>query len=172
MMMVSRLLLLLVSVAAISWSQVGAKRSHGAHAHGAAKLSIALEGQRLEMEFESPAHAVLGFEHEAKSAADRKRAEAALTLLKARFNEMVMLPPAAGCTARPEKVEVHQDGSHSEVHGQFVATCARPLEGGTVRFAFTKVFPEIAEVTVHFVSDKQQSSVVVQKDRGTLTIAK
>lgn len=149
-----------------------AKREHKAHAHGAAKLDLALDGQRVQVEFESPAHAVVGFEYTPKSAADKKRVETALTTLKSRIGEMVIFPAASACVFTPSKVELHPDGDHSEVHATFTVACGKPLDGGIIRFGVTKVFPEIEEVAVQWISDKQQTSVQVKRDRGTLTIAK
>ncbi|MFN9891945.1 MAG: DUF2796 domain-containing protein, partial [Acidobacteriota bacterium] len=129
-------------------AQLGSQqRGHKAHEHGHAKLNIAFEtttGAPVgAIELESPADSILGFEHAAKTPADKARQEKALATLKARFGEMVILP--AGCKMTPAKVEVHVEGQHAEVHAEFNAKCAGPIAGKTISFGFAKVFPKIEE---------------------------
>ncbi|MCX6587671.1 MAG: DUF2796 domain-containing protein [Acidobacteria bacterium] len=155
--------------------QLGAQqRAHKAHEHGHAKLNIAFEstsGMPVgAVELESPADSILGFEHAAKTPADKAKQEKALAVLKARFGEMVVLP--AGCKMTPAKVEVHVDGQHAEVHAEFNAKCAGPIAGKSISFGFAKVFPKIEEVEVQLLAGTQQAKLEVEKDKGTLQIAK
>lgn len=158
-------------------------RSRKAHEHGSAKVNIAFEtatgAPKGVIEFESPADSIVGFEYEAKSAADKAKVTAALRVLKARFGEMVILPPASGCklTNKSAKVEAeHHDAKskeqHSEVHAEFDVTCAKPLSGGEIRFGFTKVFPKVHDVDVALLVGEQQSKADVENDKGVLKIAK
>jgi hypothetical protein len=45
--------------------------SLGAHEHGVARLDVAQEGTTLELDFNSPAMNIVGFEHAATSDADK-----------------------------------------------------------------------------------------------------
>jgi hypothetical protein len=158
-------------------------RSRKAHEHGSAKVNIAFEtatgSPKGVIEFESPAESVVGFEYEAKSAADKAKVAAALGVLKARFGEMVILPAASGCklTNKSAKVEAeHHDAKskeqHSEVHAEFDVVCTKPLSGGEIRFGFTKVFPKVHDVDVALLVGEQQSKADVENDKGVLKIAK
>ena len=51
--------------------------SLGKHEHGVASLNVALDGQTLEIQLQSPAMNLVGFEHEAKSDADKAKVTAA-----------------------------------------------------------------------------------------------
>jgi hypothetical protein len=178
-----RLTLVLLAVGVILPAQT---RSRKAHEHGSAKVSIAFEtakgAPKGVIEFESPAESVVGFEYEAKTPADKAKVTAALNTLKARFGEMVILPPAAACklTAKSAKMEAeHHDATqtgkqeqHSEVHAEFDVACAKPLNGLEIRFGFTKVFPKIHDVDVALLVGEQQSSADVENDKGVLKIAK
>jgi len=158
-------------------------RSRKAHEHGSAKVSIAFEAAtgmpKGAIEFEAPAESVVGFEYEAKSAADKAKVAAALKTLTARFGEMVILPAASGCklTNKSAKVEAeHHDAKskeqHSEVHAEFDVVCAKPLSGTEIRFGFMKVFPKIHDVDVTLLVGEQQSKADVENDKGVLKIAK
>lgn len=179
-----RLALVLLAVGALLPAQT---RSRKAHEHGSAKVSIAFESTKGApkgvIEFESPAESVIGFEHEAKSAADKAQAAAALNTLKARFAEMVIFPAAASCrvTNKSAKVEAGHGAEktkgakqeqHAEVHAEFDVQCAKPLAGTEIRFGFTKVFPKIHDVDVALLAGEQQLSADVENDKGVLKIAK
>ena len=57
--------------------------THSTHLHGYAELTIALDGDLLEINLESPAFNIIGFEYKAKSAKEIQRLEKSEELLKA-----------------------------------------------------------------------------------------
>ena len=75
-----------------------------AHVHGIATLNLAMEGDKLEIEFVSPAGNIVGFEHEAVTAAERRAIRDAIEQLM-KGNELFDLPPAAGCSLHVAEVE-------------------------------------------------------------------
>ena len=78
--------------------------SLGAHEHGVGRLNAALDGKTLELELESPAMNLVGFEHVATSDADKAKVAAARAQLEkplALFN----LPKAAGCVVENQELE-------------------------------------------------------------------
>lgn len=159
-------LLLLASCAV--WAQGTQK----AHVHGAASLDLAIEGATITALFESPADAIMGFEHAAKTPAEIKKRDEALAKLKARFAEMVILPATAQCAWKPGKAEVHIHGGHADVEAEFTAQCRGPLNRGEVRFGFAKVFPEIHEVKVQLIGTAQQTGAVIKHDAGTVRLGR
>ncbi len=58
------------------------KRQHDAHVHGIAALNLALEGQEVHIEFDSPAANLVGFEHAPSSEADHAALDKAVATLK------------------------------------------------------------------------------------------
>ena len=58
-------------------------QQHEAHVHGIATLSMAFEDTTLEMQFESPAANLLGFEHQAKDSEEKQLVEAMASTLRA-----------------------------------------------------------------------------------------
>ncbi|MEL7232424.1 MAG: DUF2796 domain-containing protein [Pseudomonadota bacterium] len=75
-------------------------RSLEAHVHGAAKLALVLDGDRVTAELETPLYNVLGFEAEPQSEAERLQVEAANLALSNPASLMVFTGQA-GCTALP-----------------------------------------------------------------------
>ena len=85
-----------------------------AHVHGIATLNLAMEGDELEIEFVSPAGNVVGFEHEAVTAVERRAIRDAIEQLK-KGNELFDLPPAASCSLHVAEVE-HVGPGHGAEH--------------------------------------------------------
>ena len=75
-----------------------------AHVHGIATLNLAMEGDKLEIEFVSPAGNIVGFEHEAVTAAERRAIRDAIEQLM-KGNELFDLPHAASCSLHVAEVE-------------------------------------------------------------------
>jgi hypothetical protein len=145
-------------------------KTQKAHVHGLAQINIALEGLKGEVEFEAPAAGVVGFEHEAKTPAQKKAVNDALNALRTRGQELVQFPATAGCKLTPKEIEVHREGAqHSEIHAHYDLVCAK-APTGSISFGVTKMFPSTTEVKVQFVSDKTQKSITVVKDATKLTL--
>jgi hypothetical protein len=58
------------------------KRQHDAHVHGIAALNLALEGNEVHVELDSPAANIVGFEHAPSSEADHAALDKAVAILK------------------------------------------------------------------------------------------
>ncbi|WP_286220876.1 ZrgA family zinc uptake protein [Marinobacter apostichopi] len=90
-----------------------------AHQHGQAELQLAMDGQLVELMALSPAHNLLGFEHEPRTEAEQEAVESALTWL----TETPLINTVSGsCSIQTS--EVHYafagddgDDAHHEEHG-------------------------------------------------------
>lgn len=158
----------------LSWAAAGTtkkRHQHGAHEHGTAAVNIAIEERTATVEFTAPADSVVGFEHQAKSAADQTKQAMALDRLRHNIDSMVVVDPALGCRFSPTKVDVvQQDAEHAEVLGTFAVSCHTPLAGSKVRFGFTKTFPRIQTVNVQLVGVTQQVGASIKRDKGELEV--
>lgn len=99
-------------IAAVTSGSLAAfERQHEAHVHGEAELNLVLEGQKLSAELKSPLMNIVGFEHEATSAADKAAIAAADKALEDVYNRF-KLPKKALCLV--DTVEVHMASEHDE----------------------------------------------------------
>ena len=95
------------------------KRQHDAHVHGIAALNLALEGQEVHVELDSPAANIVGFEHAPSSEADHAALDKAVATLKD-GNRLFRFNAEAGC--RMEKADVtsalldEEHGEHGDEH--------------------------------------------------------
>jgi hypothetical protein len=185
----------LIFLGFISMPAVAAEQRHaGKHVHGEGELNIAVEGMTALIEFRAPGDSLYGFEHEAKTDAEKKKLQGALELLKSKIHEMVILDKSLGCKFTPKRVAVVEEGAdhgtktqeqkgsagkpveqkkspeHREVVAEFSLACAKPLSGTTVRFGFTKAFPSLNELEVQALSGANQSGATIRKDKGSVKL--
>jgi hypothetical protein len=165
--------------------------SLGAHEHGVGRLNAALDGQTLELELESPAMNLVGFEHVATSDADKAKVAAARARLEqplALFN----LPKAAGCVVENQELESplfgdkpdadddhdedakDEDGhehhhDHSEIHARYQFTCATPTALKSLDLAtLFNSFPATQKIQVQLIGPSGQQGVEVTAKAAAL----
>jgi hypothetical protein len=161
--------------------------SLGAHEHGVGRLNAVLDGQTLQLELESPAMNLVGFEHAATSEADKAKVVAARTELEnplALFN----LPKAAGCVVssqelnsplfgdKPDADDDHDEDAkdehhheHSEIHAHYQFTCATPGALNTLDLAnIFSTFPATQKIQVQLIGPSGQQGVEVTAKAAAL----
>lgn len=170
------------------------QRQLGAHAHGQGKLGIAIERRSVEIELEAPGSDIVGFEHAASTAEQRKAVADARALL-AKPLALFKLPEGAGCKVASTRVRLigggqqhnhgHSHGAkakdakakagagasepHSEFHAEYKLTCAKPELITEIDFDYFKSFPRAETLDVSFIGGKgQQAKYKVTKDKPKL----
>ncbi|WP_149088197.1 DUF2796 domain-containing protein [Pseudomonas prosekii] len=163
--------------------------SLSAHEHGVGRLNAALDGQTLELELESPAMNLVGFEHAATTDADKAKVAAARAKLEnplALFN----LPKAAGCKVATQELEsplfgdkpdadddhdeADKDGhehhhDHSEIHAHYQFSCSAPGALKTLDLAnIFNTFPATQKIQVQLISPSGQQGVEVTAKAAAL----
>jgi hypothetical protein len=165
--------------------------SLGAHEHGVGRLNAVLDGQALELELDSPAMNLVGFEHLATTAADKAKVAAVRKQLEnpvALFN----LPKGAGCVVstqalnsplfgdKPEADHDHDDDAkdgahehhhdHSEIHAHYQFTCTTPTALGNLDLTQVfKTFPATQKIQVQLIGPSGQQGVEATATAATLT---
>lgn len=143
-----------------------AAREHGAHSHGAGKISLAFDGKKGRIEIKAPTESIYGFEHEAKSKADKKKKEDGLLKLEKQISDMIVFNAELKCEIRKDIFEVVQKENHADVEAEFNVTCEKPVAGSTIVFNVQKVFPRFKDADIDALVDSVQKSVEA-KQNGT-----
>ncbi len=157
-----------------------------AHVHGMAMLNVALEDQQLELQLESPAMNIVGFEYQAKSTADKQTVEAAQSRLN-NAAALFALSTAAACTLtsvsidndlledtdkhkKEENAESHDaDHQHSDITAHYHYHCTTPAALGNIDLAgFFKQFPNTEKIQVQLITADQQQGVELSHKRTLL----
>ncbi|WP_347902262.1 DUF2796 domain-containing protein [Pseudomonas purpurea] len=170
--------------------------SLGAHEHGVGRLNAALDGQTLELELESPAMNLVGFEHVASSAEDKAKVAATRAQLEKPL-VLFNLPTAAQCVISQQELESplfgdkpdadeHDDDDdhatdgkglaakehhhdHSEIHAHYQFSCANPGALKTLDLTQVfKTFPATQKIQVQLISPSGQQGVEVTSKAATL----
>ncbi|MGE7964371.1 DUF2796 domain-containing protein [Pseudomonas sp. NPDC089918] len=163
--------------------------SLSAHEHGVGRLNAALDGQTLELELESPAMNLVGFEHAATTDADKAK----VTAVRAQLEKPLVLfnlPKAAGCVVATQELEsplfgdkpdadddhdeADKDGhehhhDHSEIHAHYQLSCSAPGALKTLDLAnIFNTFPATQKIQVQLISPSGQQGVEVTAKAAAL----
>ena len=163
--------------------------SLGAHEHGVARLNAVLDGKALELELESPAMNLVGFEHLATTDADKAKVAAARKQLEQPL-ALFSLPKAAGCVVSSQELEsplfgdkpeddhdhatdgkgaAAHDHDHSEIHAHYQFTCASPAALKNLDLAnIFKTFPATQKIQVQLIGPSGQQGVETTPKAATL----
>ena len=165
-----------------------------AHEHGVGRLNAVLDGKALELELESPAMNLVGFEHLATTDADKAKLAAARKQLEQPL-VLFSLPKAAGCVVSSQELEsplfgdkpdddhdhatdgkgaaAHDhdhDHDHSEIHAHYQFTCASPAALKNLDLAnIFKTFPATQKIQVQLIGPSGQQGVEVTAKAALLT---
>ncbi|END0096643.1 TPA: DUF2796 domain-containing protein [Pseudomonas aeruginosa] len=154
--------------------------SLGKHEHGVAQLNVALDGKTLELELDSPAMNLVGFEHAASTDADKAAVAKARAQLEKPL-ELFALPVTAGCSvasqelrsplfgdkapahAHKEKAghehehEHEHENGHADIHGHYQLSCEKPELLKLLTLAeFFKRFPATQKIQVQLIGPDGQ----------------
>ena len=174
MTFIARYLFILFLPTLITVSGIAKSSTHEAHRHGQAELTLVLENGVLEIQFESPAANILGFEHIAKSLDQRKAVRQA---------EMALIEPdllfsfaGTDCQAKITRVDLsgvmgsqqhvhhnhsaeHDEGGHSEISTRYNFICNNPEKLGSVSVLLFKSFPGIEKINAMWITETKQGAV-------------
>jgi len=170
-------------------------RSRGKHEHGHGTLDMAIEGNRVLIEFHAPGADIVGFEHHARTEEDKAAIGKAIRLLKTPL-ALFTMPADAAC--RVDKVLVspagddmhehapehadkhknahqgahekeHKDG-HMEFHAEYALACERPEQIRRIAFPYFKLFPRSRELAVTVIDGRGQARHEVERDTPTVDL--
>ncbi|MDD1977908.1 MULTISPECIES: DUF2796 domain-containing protein [Pseudomonas] len=147
--------------------------AHGslaAHEHGVARLNVVLDGKALELELQSPAMNLVGFEHKASSEADKAKVAAVRAQLEKPL-ALFTLAKAAECSESAQALESPLFGDtpaataadkhdHSEIHAHYTFACAKPeqLTGFDLSPLF-KAFPATQKIQLQLIGLNGQQGI-------------
>lgn len=176
-------LLLLMSYSLDIFSS-GTPSSHGVHVHGSAALNVVLDGDRLFIEFDSPALNLAGFEHEPDNEAQRS------TLLNVRqtlvsADRLFHFSPTK-CI--PENIEIevpflkiHQENNphthhqeaqpdHADFHADYIFHCRQSKGLKTILVKLFVFFPGIQEIRVQWIFHGRQGFALLTAEHPELKV--
>ena len=159
-----------------------------AHEHGSAQLNVVLDGKMLELQLDSPAMNLVGFEHAAKSDADKAKVAAARSQLE---QPQVLFGLNAGdCNISKQELEsplfakhadTHKhkhdhdhekshDSEHSDIHAHYTLDCQKPEELKQLNLGeLFKRFPATEKIQVQLIGPNGQQGLELTPAQPTLS---
>lgn len=137
----------------------------GAHVHGAARLQVAVDGDTLNLQLETPLANLVGFEH-APRTDQQKRAIRAMAERLRQAGEIFTPSPAARCTTVSVELESPLlqpsppsggDG-HADLDGSFVFRCQDPAALRDLEVGLFASFPKLRRIDVQVAGPRGQSA--------------
>jgi len=157
----------------------------GAHEHGVAKLNAVLDSSTLELELDSPAMNLVGFEHAAHSDADKAKVAAVRQQLEQPLT-LFGLAAAAGCKEDAQVLESplfgdpakadddgdeHEHGhQHSDIGAHYQLNCAAPAKLTQIDLApLFKAFPATQKINVQLIGPNGQKGAETSPGNAVVT---
>ncbi|MWV16281.1 DUF2796 domain-containing protein [Pseudomonas sp. L-22-4S-12] len=174
---------LLPLAAAHAQSHEHGHEEHGSldkHEHGVASLNVVLDGNTLEIQLESPAMNLLGFEHAASSAADQAKVAAARRQLE-QPQALFALPIEAKCALKEHELqgalfaadaddEQGGEPGHSDISAHYQFDCATPAALQTLELgSFFGSFPGTEKLDVQLIGPSGQQGTTLSPGNSRLT---
>ena len=150
-------------------------RQKDSHEHGAAKLMMVMEGEKLQVEFEVPSESLIGFEHFPKSQSNRENFNEAIKILSDP-SKLFSMPIKAECLLvgmnvsqslfSNEEEHGHDESEKSEIHSEFKSNyswnCQHLDEIDSIGTQLMSLFPRIEEIRVNWISNNGQGSLELE----------
>lgn len=157
-----------------------------AHEHGAAQLNVLLDGKVLELQLESPAMNLVGFEHAAKSDADKAKVAAARSQLEqpqplfglnagdCKISKQELESPLfaehADSHEHEHEHEKSQESEHSDIHAHYTLDCQKPEELKQLNLGeLFKRFPATEKIQVQLIGPDGQQGLELTPAQPTLS---
>jgi hypothetical protein len=154
-----------------------------AHEHGALKLDVAIEGNKLSIAMEAPLDNLLGFERAPRTDAERKAAAEVLARLRSpdRGKALFATDAAAQCTLSQADVQapVLEPGAkpapkdeHAELDASYEFSCAQPGELRNLDVGLFDAYRRIQRIDVQVVGPKGQSKITLKRPARTIKLVR
>src|SRR5688572_132338 len=79
--------------------------AHGPHEHGTAKIDIAFDKTNVKINFEAPAISMYGFEHIARTPAQRAAVATTIKRMQDQFLSLVVFPAQLQCKIKNSHID-------------------------------------------------------------------
>lgn len=135
--------------------------SFGVHQHGKATLTLVLEGNEMQLAFESAAYSIVGFEHKPRTTEQQQEVSAAIAV----FNEAKWFNfnadancEVAMADASTDLSEPHASAGHADFYANYQLLCQRPARLSELTLEIFKLLPALEQVTVQWIINGRQGA--------------
>ncbi|MFZ4405106.1 MAG: ZrgA family zinc uptake protein [Pseudobdellovibrionaceae bacterium] len=157
-------------------------RHHEAHVHGAATLNVAFDQLQGKVEFKAASESVLGFEHDAKTAREKKKLSDTILKFEKEVSSLIQFDKSLECTFIKDKIDMvvektdcknkdhHKNhGQHSDFIANYNVVCKKDVKGTALKLDFTQ-FKGLKDLDVTILVGDVQKSVEIKSKPLTVEL--
>jgi hypothetical protein len=145
----------------------------GAHVHGHAMLTLVLEGNELQLAFQSSAHSVVGFEHKPNNAEQKQEVAAAIAVFNQadwfNFNSDANCE-LAFADASTDLTELHASKGHADFYASYQLLCQRPARLDQLQLTIFNLLPALQSLDVQWVINGTQGAAKTALGSSTVRL--
>jgi len=159
-----------------------------AHEHGAAELEIAIEGNTVEIELETPLINLISFERAPQNDKEREDVRAMASILR-NPQTLFIFPKAAECSLEKtslesdvladelghssdhdaDKHDADEHSGHADLDAEYVFTCRNPAALNAIEVQLFKAFPAMQRIEAKLVTPRGQKAAKLTPRANRLT---
>ena len=142
------------------------------HIHGVSEIQIVMGENQIEIQFESPANNIVGFEHNAKTAKEMQAVENAQRTLEQPQTLFTFI--GASCTTKSTRADLHElldqhkEKNHKEISVYYQFSCSSLESLQRIDLNFFSLFSNITEIHIQWVSSINQGQSVLTPNNHQL----
>lgn len=145
----------------------------GVHVHGHALLTMVLEGNEMQLAFQSAAHSVVGFENKPSTAEQKQEVAAAIAIFETA--NWFSVNAEANCElssadASTDLNEPHAREGHAEFYANYQILCQRPARLTELRLDIFNLLPAVEQIDVQWIINGQQSMAKASPGNSTIAL--
>ena len=145
-------------------------QSQAKHVHGIVTLNLALDGNLLSAQLETPALHVLGFENAPKTPEQKSASTAADSWLQSGKN-ILAVPRNAGCRLERVDYKAPKLGpGHADYRARFDFRCSNPAALGWTDFSALDKLKDVEKVEVNLITASAQRQITLQGGARRITL--
>lgn len=133
----------------------------GAHVHGQALLTLVLEGNEMQLAFQSAAQSIVGFEHKPATAEQQQEVAAAIAV----FNQgdWFSFNADASCEvamaeASTDLTEPQANTGHADFYANYQLLCQQPARLSELQLQIFNLVPALQRLDVQWIINGQQGA--------------
>lgn len=142
-----------------------------AHVHGKALLTLVLEGNEMQLAFQSAAFSVVGFEHKPATAEQKQEVAAAIEV----FNQgsWFAVNGEASCElsfaeASTDLTAVKATKGHADFYANYQLLCQRPARLAELTLSIFNLVPALENVDVQWIINGKQGAATASLTQSTV----
>ena len=155
--------------------------THKAHVHGLAKVALAIETPTTaNIDLDVAGDSIMGFEHPATTAKDKKTMEDSFNKLKTGAASVIKFDPVLKCVITAKEVGLEKEeapkgtptehGQHADVNASYTVKCEKPLSGSKIQVGLIALFPKVKSANLEILTATGQIQQNVKGEHDSVTI--